>query len=107
MQKEQLEEEILKAIASGLEQEKITVLQSSEIAKHVLTGIDSISTDQEVVDFLAELNSKWSIFNNLLVTEKGEIESEEDKQVVGEAMELVKEGRIEEALAMAKSATQG
>lgn len=103
--KRNIEQKIADTILSNLENENITRSEASSISNFVLDKIDVLKTQEELLNFLRELSARWRIFSSLLVLESGEIKEIMDTKAAREALTLTKEGKIEDALNVARAAT--
>lgn len=103
--KNEIERKIVEAIANAIENQILTEGEVAEVARYVLDTIDTINSQQQLVEFLRNLSSKWTFFSNLLVLESGEIQHQKDTEAASKILELAKSGNIDEALHLAKSST--
>lgn len=99
--KNKIEEELVKTIATGLEQGRILPKDTQGIADFILGRIDQIASHEQLTQFLSELSFRWPVFSALLSFEQKEAAVKTAK----EAADLAKQGKIEEALDLAKAAT--
>lgn len=58
------------------------------------------------MQFLRDLSSKWSIFTKLLVLESGEVKEKTEDKVAEDVLKMAKEGKIDEAIGLAKTMTE-
>lgn len=103
--KNEIERKIVEAIIAGLENKSLLESQLSEIADFVLQRIDAVKNQDELLAFLADLSSKWSIFNNVKLTEEGEVKAEAENEVAKGVLDLAKSGKIDDAIDLAKTMT--
>lgn len=104
---------IAEIIGESLMQGAITEEQSEEIGAYILGNIDLAKTNSELLDFVTNLSAKWPIFNSLLTPDSQvptnvlpPVQSQEKTdEIVHAAEDLIKENKIEEALQVAKAAT--
>lgn len=104
-QKEEVQKIILREISDGLKNGKLTADETTKIASFVNEKVRLINDRNELLVFLKDLADRWPIFNNIYQVEKGKEEQKEDVQAVIRAEELIKEGRLDEAIMVAKKAT--
>lgn len=103
--KNEIEKKIVEAIIAGLANKNLLASQLSEIADFVLQRIDEVKNEDELLAFLADLSSKWPIFNNIKLTEEGEVKNEAEKEVANDVLDLAKNGKIDDAIGLAKTMT--
>lgn len=104
---------IASIIGEALQQLKITQEDAEQMGKYVLDNIDLAKTNSELLDFITNLSAKWSIFNSILTsddqvptnTPSPAQSQEKTDEIVHTAEDLIKENKIEEALQVAKAAT--
>lgn len=103
---DKIQVDILEDIASGLEQGILKEEELPSIADFVLSKIDNIKNHYELDTFLTGLSSKWPIFSNINKIQQGEVREAEDKEETQGILTLLKHGKIEQALNLAKHATK-
>lgn len=96
----------IKRLLDATSQNVITLDESQEIANFLLEKLGNAQDNTQVFTVLEELCAKWPIFNPILISEKGEEDKIEEDNAVKEASALLKENRIEEALARTSEAIQ-
>lgn len=104
--KEEVERKIVEAIASAVEKKEIEESVLPDISEFVLDRIDKIQTQELLVEFLRLLSDKWSIFKGVFDLESGALRSLLDKKTADDVSQLANSGNIEEAIRIAKTATQ-
>ena len=106
-QKKDIERRIVKAIVKGLDENKITVSDLPELSSYLLENIEHITTQEQLTAFLSDISSKWQIFVGIQAGESIPIEnSVEDKnKTIQDVTDLAKDGKIDEAIDLAKTAT--
>jgi hypothetical protein len=97
----QIAELVIKGLREGLIQEE----DLSPIGKFVLEKIDTLQTEEQMVAFLTEMAQKWPLFSNILTIEKGKVSENSENQTAIDVLGLAKEGKIDEAVDLAKSVT--
>lgn len=105
---------IANIIGEGLLQLKITEEDAEQIGKYVLENIDLAKTNSELLDFVTNLSAKWPIFNSILTSsDQAQVPlptvnpvQEKTDQIIHTAEDLLKENKIDEALQVAKTATE-
>lgn len=103
-QKEQVQGKILQEISDDLKKGELSSDETTKIAGFVQEKIKLVNDRNELLAFLKELSDKWPIFNNIYQVEKGEEEQKKDVQAAEKAKELIKEGKLDEAISVAKNA---
>ncbi|MBU4016288.1 hypothetical protein KJ980_01655 [Patescibacteria group bacterium] len=102
-------DEVLKAIAeliiAGLKDGSIVEDDLFPIANFVLEKIDTLATEEQMVVFLSELAQKWPVFSKIYSHEKGKVLEHTENLAAQNVMDLAKEGKIDEAVDLAKSVT--
>lgn len=104
--KHELEKKIVETLIGALEKNELVEDQLSIIAGRVLERIDTLSTQDELAEFLTELCVEWPMFQQLLEIELGKVKSEVEKKVAHEVLLLANSGKIEEAIRLAKTMTE-
>lgn len=105
-QRDAIEKSIAELIIKGLREGLIQEEDLSPIGKFVLEKIDIIQTEEQMVAFLTELAQKWPLFSNILTIEKGKVTENSESQVAQNVLDLAKEGKIDQAVDLAKTATE-
>lgn len=105
-QKNKIEGEIVDVIISKMENNNLTEEDASLIADFVLSKIDAIKSNDETMLFLKELSTKWPFFENIAIIEGGEIKDKKEDVVAQEVLKLTKNGKINDAISLAKTMTQ-
>lgn len=103
----EMEDAILDTIITALEQSTLPSDDMPELSTFILDRFYELQTEEELVAFLRELSSKWRIFTHVLVLETGEAREQREAQLLKHALSLMKEKKIDEALAVAKTGTKG
>ena len=104
--KKKIEEQLVQQIISALEQEKIDSPTSSIISGYILDNIDTIQTQQDLHLFLLDLSTRWPFFSTIYELEKGQEQEAHKDEKIADIQNMLKSGNIEEALTIAKSATE-
>jgi len=101
--KKEVERKLVEVIIDSLEKNLISVGDKDTISAFILGRALNVRTHEELITFLRELSSKWSIFSPLLVIESGEVKEKNEDRVVDKVQSLTQEGKIDEAINMAKT----
>lgn len=102
--RKEVERRLVETIIDSLEKNLISVADKNSMSAFILAKMPSVTTQEGLITFLRELSSKWTIFSLLLVTESGEVKAKTEDQAVNKVEALAQEGKIDEALNMAKTA---
>lgn len=100
-----LQQKIVQIMAHQLEDGKTTQGELSQIAEYVLAQSSQITTEDELITFLRRLSERWEMFNDLYLIESGRIKEAIAKEQIHRALNLTREGKIDEALQVAKGTT--
>jgi len=103
--KKDVERKIVEMVIDGLEKDTISAQEAQNAASFILEKIYLLKTTEELASFLQELSSKWPIFTNLHTIEQGQAKEKQEDAVVQKVEELTESGNIDEALNLAKTAT--
>lgn len=101
----QVEQQIVDATLNEFEKGNFTEDQMREIADFTVSAMKNVQSVQDIYNFLQLLSSRWPIFQNLVTIEGGVMKEASDKQVYSGVLDLAKHGNIEEAVKLAKTAT--
>lgn len=101
--------DVLKKIVSDLvvamEQNKVTEEEVSKIATFALEKVDKTTNHDELIKLLDEMSKQWPFFENIEQIERGEVKEVLEDKVEIEVLNLAKNRKIEEAIALAKTVT--
>ncbi|OGH19523.1 MAG: hypothetical protein A3F31_01315 [Candidatus Levybacteria bacterium RIFCSPHIGHO2_12_FULL_38_12] len=100
-----VEQLLVETVIKALEQGGIKEIDLPPVSSYILDHVQIIKTEEELMKFLRELSSKWSIFTPVLVLESGEVQKKMESEVISGILELAKDNKIDEAVSLAKSAT--
>lgn len=103
--KKSIEKDIVEQVIMGLEKGFLKEEELPLIGQFVLEKIDLLKNQQELIAFLGELSSKWPIFENIKKIEEGRVREKEEDEVAEGVLTLLKHGKIENALNLAKNIT--
>ncbi|MCL4354889.1 hypothetical protein M1349_05510 [Patescibacteria group bacterium] len=101
--KKEIENKILDLILEGLKKDLFSPQDAAKISSFVLVKISLVLDQATLVNFLYDLSENWPEFTSLYEIEDGKIERKLEQNVVTEALALVKEGKIDEALTLTKT----
>ncbi|GEM_PF-2258824 len=100
-------ERLARRLARGLEDGQISLEETPAISTYILDRIDTITNQEQLTAFLTELSQKWPVFSEILTLEQGGVKEIKEDERVEQMENLLKENKIDEALEVAESATQG
>lgn len=92
-------------LTAVMEKEQVSEEESRIIADVILTELDKVQTQEQMLQFLSELSQKWPFFADVLTLEKGAAQTEEEGKETVKVEELIKENKLDEALQTVKAAT--
>lgn len=104
-QKDKIENKIADVLLTHIENGQVTQDEIPLISYFVLEHIDTLQTQEDLVGFINELVMKWPIFASLKIIIEGESKEQAEGVVAQDVTMLTQQGRLEEALQLAKSAT--
>lgn len=104
--RKEIERHILNKIIAELEADNLETTELPKIAQFVLATIDTVTTHQQLLPYLAELVLQWPCFKQIETIELGEVLRVQEHEIVHEMLVLSRSGKIEEALALAKTMTE-
>ncbi|MCL5433148.1 MAG: hypothetical protein M1524_03510 [Patescibacteria group bacterium] len=104
-QKNEIEKRIVETAIDGIERNVLAEDQLALISSFVLEKIDNIKNTDELIFFLKELTSKWEIFSQIqsFIERQGNIQQE--AKVAEDVSRLANDGKIDEAISLAKATT--
>jgi hypothetical protein len=105
--KDAVAKHLVETVLTAIQKESLSTEQMPLIAEYYLGRIDSVSTHNELVLLLKGLAQKWPVLQPLVTIEEGKMKERLDKQAIVNVEQLVQRGQIDEALTVAKAATQG
>lgn len=103
--KEVIEKDIVEQVIVGLENGALKEEDLPQIGQFVLEKIDAIKNQPELINFLTELSGKWGIFENIKKIEEGRAQEQVEDEAAEGVLTLLKHGKIENALNLAKNIT--
>lgn len=105
-QKTDTERAIVEELLQQIDAKAMTVEESIPIVNYCIEKIKPLNTQQEITAFLTSLSAQWPVFNNLLILENVKKKEANKDKVVDKIVSLAKAGQLDEALSVAKMATQ-
>ncbi len=104
--KTEIENKIVETIADEVEKGNLKEENLKDIADFVLGRIDQIKNQDELIAFLFELSTKWTVFKTIETMERANLKGKVEKEVAEGVLMLAKNGKIDEALNLAKTMTK-
>jgi hypothetical protein len=104
--KKEVSRRLVETIITSLQEDLLSADDYDEVADFVVTRMDAVKTNEELMQFLRELSSKWKIFTHVLVVESAATRDQAEDKVYDNAVALAESGKLDEALTLAKSATE-
>jgi len=101
----ELEKRIIEVLLNSIENETLTLDQASEVTDFWLTKMEDLTSEEELSNFAKELSAKWPMFDRIALAEQSDTQKQEDVGVADNVVSLVKDGKLEEAIDLAKSQT--
>jgi hypothetical protein len=103
--KKHIEDEIVKIMINASQTQQLSDEDLSVISTVVLDTIDQVSDQVTLQTFLQDLVSRWPVFKPLLILELKEMKEKVEDEVAEGVLLLARHGKIENAIKLAKSAT--
>ncbi len=103
---EKVDRRLLESLITAIEADKINDEELPVLANFVLEKIDSTKNHEQLIKGLEELSAKWPIFDNIEELERGEVQEAKEDKVEQDVLNLAKNGRVEEAISLAKTMTE-
>ncbi|OGH12343.1 MAG: hypothetical protein A2776_02525 [Candidatus Levybacteria bacterium RIFCSPHIGHO2_01_FULL_40_10] len=104
--KTQIEKEVVERVATGIEKGDLKEEDLPLIGRFVLEKLDLARNQGELVSFLSELSARWPIFLTIEKIEEGSLTIAEESEVANGVLTLLKHGKIDDALSLAKNQTK-
>ena len=105
--KKEVERMLVETIIAALEKKELTADEYAKTSSFILENMKTITTQEQLTQFLHELSTKWEIFSKVMVLYTGETKAEKEKETMENVVKLAKSGKIEDAVTLAKTATGG
>ena len=104
-QKEDIFKKINDVVLMGIDTGALEEYELSDIAAYALKRTGELEGEGEISVFFQELSDRWPIFNSLLDEEEHKAHERVENEVSEGASMLLQHGKVEEALALVKTAT--
>ena len=104
-QREDVFKKINDIVLMGIDAGALEEYELSDIASYTLKRVGELNGDGDLPIFYQELADKWPIFSSLLDEEDGRAHEMVENEVSEGASMLLQHGKVDEALALVKSAT--
>lgn len=99
--------DIIVAATTALKEGKITQAELMLISSSLLKTYEAVTTHQQLVSFLQELASHWSIFEPFYTFEKNEGSEEKEQQTITQMHSLLKSNQVDEAVKKGEEGLSG
>ncbi len=96
---------ILDAVVKGLETKEIEAYEATEIAEYVLDNVERLQSEVEIGRFYKELAELWPFLDILTSEQAFENQEKMESEATEGALSLLQHGKVEEAIAITKAAT--
>lgn len=104
--KHAIETKVTDTIIASLENGKLKEADLPALSDLILERIDGIDSEEKLEAFLEELAAQWDIFAPILSLEVGKRQEQKEKAALDQAISLVHTGNIDDAISLAKTATE-
>jgi uncharacterized protein YdaT len=104
--KDKLEREIIEIIANCLEKDLIKETDVPPIVTFYGEKIDNAQSEEDLQAFISEFVQKWPVFNALKIPADQNATEKNEQQITQNVVNLAKEGKLEEAVDLAKTVTE-
>ncbi len=104
-QKEILFKKILDVMQMGAEAGALEQYELNDISEYSLKRANELNSEGEIRMFYEELSDRWPVFGILLEEEDSRVKERAEEEATEGAATLLQHGKIDEALALVKSAT--
>ena len=91
--------------AESLKKGTLSMEEFREVCASLLDNLDNCKTQEEVIDYLLKLYTKWPVFSHLFTIEKGVHQDVMEDAKVIELERLIKSKQIDKALSFAKTSS--
>jgi hypothetical protein len=105
--RDELLTEMVQSMVSALESKTLTDDDVPPIADYILNEIDQVNTQEELLAFLRKISGIWNVFTSVLVIESGEAKEKREEDAIIDMIDLIKKGKIDDAILLGKAATKG
>lgn len=90
-------------LLDAMEKNQVTEADLPQIADFILEKVDKAQNHELLIKLIDELSQKWSFFEKVEQLERGEVKEHTEDKAEKDVLMLVKSGRTEEAINLAKS----
>jgi len=104
--KKEIEKRIVERVIAELKADRFNVQDLPPIGRFVLDKIDTVTEHATLLIYLEAFTQRWPCFKSIEMLEIGEVERTKEHDTAEKVLLLSKEGKIEEALALAKTMTR-
>src|SRR5579859_49074 len=104
--KKEIEKRIVERVIAELKADRFNVQDLPPIGRFVLDKIDTVTEHATLLIYPEAFTQRWPCFKSIEMLEIGEVERTKEHDTAEKVLLLSKEGKIEEALALAKTMTR-
>jgi hypothetical protein len=97
-----IEEKIVQKMITATRNGSLSEEDLSTISEYVLKHLDPVQTHDQLIGFLHTLSLKWPIFSHIAIEEEGKVRKNIEQRVTGNILLLIKQGKFNEAVTLAK-----
>lgn len=101
-----IEQKLVEAIATGVEQGQVQESQLPEISNYILSHLDKITTHDQLIGILSHLALKWPVFRIIATEEEGKLKQVVEKNVAKDVLRLINKGHTKQAVSLAQKITK-
>jgi hypothetical protein len=105
--REKIGERLTRRLVQALKDKEIAQDDFAEISTFILDNIDNAKSNEELVQFLEDVARQWPFLSDMVVDEKKEAETQNVQEKVQQIDTLITQNKIDDALQVAKDATDG
>ncbi len=86
----EIEQQLIETIINSYRNQEISYIELRESSKYILSILDTIVTHAQLVEFLKNLATRWTIFTRLATIESAGEQSALDNAKIDEIKNLIK-----------------
>lgn len=102
-----IEQQIVDTVTEHLEKNKISTEDARQMSVFVLDHIDTITSHPQLIQFLRQMAQKWPIFGPVYEIERGFQQRAHESKAAKAMANLLRLGRVKNAISMAKTTMRG
>lgn len=105
--KKEIEQRLVETVISSLEKGELTTDDYSKVSSLILEKMKTVTTQEQLAQFLKDLSAKYPIFSKMTTLHMGEEQEKKDEKTTQDVVKLAESGKIEDAITLAKTVTGG